>query len=211
MFTGLVEHVGAVQGVTPQGAGKRLTLALGPLADGTRVGDSICINGVCLTVTELKGAAASFDAVAETLRRSNLGTLRTGDAVNLERALAVGDRLGGHFVQGHVDAAGRVARIATAALANEIHIAVDADIAAQMIPKGSIAIDGVSLTIAELQPAAFSVAVIPHTWQATTLSRRKVGDRVNLELDMIGKYVQRLLRHGRDSGGGDLRSMLEQM
>ncbi len=199
LFTGIVETVGTVRSLEPRGATRRLTIALrlSQAADEVRVGESIAVNGVCLTVAALAGDVASFDVVPATLTRSNLGALRAGDEVNLERALAVGERLGGHFVQGHVDGVGRVEKIVSQPDARQLHINVPHELTRLMIPQGSIAVDGISLTIAGLHATGFYVAIVPHTWEVTNISRRKAGDAVNIEVDMLGKYVRRLLEEDK--------------
>ena len=199
MFTGIVETVGTVRSLEPRGATRRLAIALrlSQAADEVRVGESIAVNGVCLTVAALAGDVASFDVVPETLSRSNLGALKAGDEVNLERALAVGGRLGGHFVQGHVDGVGRVEKIVSAPDARQLHVDAPPELTRLMIPQGSIAVDGISLTIAGLHATGFHVAIVPHTWDVTNVSRRKAGDAVNIEVDMLGKYVRRLLQEDK--------------
>ncbi|MCC8190141.1 MAG: riboflavin synthase [Planctomycetes bacterium] len=194
MFTGLVRCLGTVGSVTRFGAGRRFSIDAGPLAAQVAVGQSVAVNGVCLTVTALHGPAASFDAVAETVARSNLCRLRAGDTVNLEPALKAGDALDGHIVLGHVDALGTVLKIETAESDNRrVHIALPPAIRRLVAEKGSIAIDGISLTVADVGADRFSVAVIPHTWTTTTLSRRVVGDAVNLEADVLARYAARIL------------------
>lgn len=196
MFTGLVEAMGRVRSVRKTRAGARLEIDV-PWA--VRAGESIAVNGACLTVVTDSSDRAAFDAIPETLKRTGLGALRRGDRVNLERALRAGDRLGGHFVQGHVDATGTVDRIARGRSGVVLRIAVAPETARLMIEKGSIAVDGVSLTVVEAGPDFFTVALIPVTLRETTLGRVKRGARVNIELDMIGKYVDRLV--GRRRGG----------
>jgi riboflavin synthase len=195
MFTGIVEESGRVAAVqvTPEGA--RLAIVAPLVAAGARVGDSVAINGVCLTVTEVVAGEArlAFDAVPETLSRTNLGELRSGDRVNLERPLAVGDRLGGHIVQGHVDGVGRIAALQPDGNATRVTITAPAALARYVVEKGSIAVDGISLTVAGLDGEQFWVAIIPHTWEVTNLSHRRVGDTVNLEVDILAKYVERLI------------------
>ena len=196
MFTGIIEKKGKIAALRPNAGGTRLTIDLEELAEGTKLGDSIAVNGACLTVSDLAGSVASFDVVAETLRRTALGDLAAGDPVNLERALRVGDRLGGHFVQGHVDGVGTIARRTRTGGEYLLHVAVPRELSDQMIEKGSVAVDGISLTIAALGDGAFAIAVIPHTLERTTLGDRRDGTRVNIEIDMIGKYVRKLLGHG---------------
>ena len=201
MFTGLIEAVGKVAGLSGGGESARLRVDAGALADGLAVGDSVAVEGACLTVAEVSGGAAEFDVSTETLRRTTLGDLRPGDGVNLERALRVGDRLGGHFVLGHVDCVGTMAAKRQAPGQVTVEVRVTPEIVTQLIPKGSVAVDGISLTLAELKPDGFSVAVIPHTLEQTTLGQKSGGARVNIELDVIGKYVARLLRGGSGAAG----------
>jgi riboflavin synthase len=205
MFTGLIEEVGAVAAVRHVGASARLALEAPVIASGCAVGDSVCINGVCLTVVSLSGRRLEFDAVAETLRRSNLGELRVGDRVNLERAMRADSRLGGHIVQGHVDAVGRVRSITPEATSRRLVVDAAGELLRYIVEKGSIAVDGISLTVAVVDRVGFAVAIIPHTWNATTLSQLRPGDRVNLEADILAKYVERLLdaRLGSGKSPGD--------
>ena len=163
---------------------------------GTRVGDSIAVNGVCLTVTRLLADGFTADVMAETLRRSNLGSLANGSRVNLERALAAGARFGGHIVSGHIDGTGTIIKRTAEGNAQWVHIGCGRQLLALIVEKGSIAIDGISLTVAALSENAFAVSVIPHTAGETTLLQKQVGDSVNLENDIVGKYVQRLLQTG---------------
>lgn len=194
MFTGIVEAAVPITSVSPMGGVVRIVLALpDDWRGGVKLGDSIAINGCCLTVAALGGVDATFEAVPETMRLTNLGDLRAGSVVNLERAMLAGARLDGHLVQGHVDQVGRIASVIEAG--GEWRVTVDAGAAFcnQCVHKGSVCIDGISLTIAELTATTLTVAIIPHTWKITALSHRKPGDRVNLEADVIGKYVQRQL------------------
>jgi riboflavin synthase len=193
MFTGLVEEVGAVAAVRHGSGSSRLVLDAPGIGPEFALGDSVCINGVCLTVVAGSGARVEFDAVAETLRRSNLGALRAGDRVNLERALAANGRFGGHIVQGHVDATGTITAIVPEATSHLLTIEVPPEFATLVVEKGSVTVDGVSLTIAAVGHDVFRVAIIPHTWSVTTLKHRRQGDRVNLEADILAKYVDRLL------------------
>jgi riboflavin synthase len=201
MFTGLVEEAGRVAAIRTAEGAARLEIVAPLVAAGARVGESICVNGVCLTVTELSAGEArlTFDAMPETLRRSSLGALKPGDGVNLERSLAVGDRLGGHIVQGHVDGVGRIAALQPEGNAIRITVAAPDGLMRYIVEKGSIAIDGISLTVAALGPQEFTVAIIPHTWEVTNLRDRRVGDPVNLEVDILAKYVERLLTAARSS------------
>ena len=193
MFTGLVEAVGGVVAVIPQGAGRRLRIRLGRLAEDVRLGDSIAINGACLTVTNLAGDIAQFDATPETLRVSTVGQFKTGDKVNLERALRADARLGGHLVQGHVDGVGVVDRIVKGNDEHVLWVGAGPVVIKQMIAKGSVAIDGVSLTIVATEKDRFSVSLIPETLKATNLMDRRAGDKVNLETDLIGKWINKRL------------------
>lgn len=174
-------------------------LTVEPPAEGVAaLGDSVAINGVCLTVAELRGSAARFDAIDETLARTNLGDLTAGARVNVERALRFGDRLDGHIVQGHVEATGRVRAVEQQAGQLWLEVDCGPEFAARTLPKGSVTLDGVSLTVAELGEDHFAVALIPHTLELTTLGDRAVGDRVNLEADVIGQWVQRLVAPERE-------------
>ena len=187
MFTGIVEAMGRVRARTQSG---RFDIESEALSGQLGVGDSLAHNGCCLTVVEAGDGWHAVEAVAETLSRTNLGDLRPGDLVNLERPLRLADRLGGHLVQGHVDAVGEVLRPAP-----ELTVALPAELSRYVVEKGSIAVDGCSLTVARAGADRFSVAVIPHTAAVTTLGRRQVGERVNLEVDVIAKYVERILDH----------------
>ncbi|MGH7136742.1 MAG: riboflavin synthase [Pirellulales bacterium] len=192
MFTGLIQSLGTVLRVVDEPPGKRLVLRAEREIDGVKLGDSVAINGCCLTVVEVSPDGWSFEAGPETLRRTNLGELAAGGVVNLERSLAVGDLVGGHFVTGHVDAVSTVARRDDEGAWTTMWFSFPPELGCQMASKGSIAVDGVSLTSVDVEPDQFSVALIPHTLEVTTLGRRQVGDRVNLETDLLAKYVQRL-------------------
>lgn len=196
MFTGLVQSLGVVVKVVSQPPGKRLVLRPEGKIEGVGIGDSVAINGCCLTVVEVSAGAWAFEAGPETLSRTNLGELAEGDVVNLERSLAVGDLLGGHFVTGHVDGVGIVARREDQGPWTTMWFSFPPALACQLASKGSIAIDGVSLTLVDVSKEQLSVALIPHTLQVTTLGRRQLGDRVNLETDLLAKYVQRLQEIG---------------
>ena len=190
MFTGIVEEAGRV--VARRGS--RLVVEAGATREGTELGSSVAVNGVCLTAVELDGARLSFDLGPETLARSALGDLETGDQVNLERPMRLNGFVGGHLVLGHVDGIGLVTAFDTDGKTARIRIDwQDPALASLLIPKGSVAVDGVSLTVASLDRGAFEVMVIPHTLECTTLGRFKPGRRVNLEMDVIGKYVLRAL------------------
>lgn len=198
MFTGLVEGQGIVRVLKQEPAGLRLTIVPESdcfAADSVAIGDSISICGCCLTVVQIADDALDFEAGTETLSRTNLGKLRKGDRVNLERSLAVGARLGGHFVQGHIDAVATVDQIDRSDEWVDMWFRIDPTLTRQMVVKGSIAVDGISLTLVNVEADRFSVALIPHTLSVTTLGQRHPGDPVNIELDILGKYVARLLEH----------------
>ncbi|MBS3735466.1 MAG: riboflavin synthase, partial [Phycisphaerae bacterium] len=199
MFTGIIRHVGRVRNVAGAGGGAALTIELGPLAERVAPGDSVCVNGACLTAADIDGPAAAFDVVAETLGRTTLGALRAGDRVNLEPALRPADGLDGHLVQGHVDGVAEVRDIRGGG--EHVIELVGADLVGQMVPKGSVAIDGVSLTLTEVTGDRFSVALIPTTLGETTLGELTRGARVNVECDVIGKYVRRYLQQLAGAGG----------
>lgn len=192
MFSGIVEALGTVAEIKQEPPGCRLIIREPKIAAETAVADSISVNGCCLTVVEVAGDTFAFQAGPETLARTNLGKLAAGSPVNLERALAVGGRLGGHFVSGHIDGVGEVIRRDDHGDWSFFWFSVPKALARQMAPKGSIAVDGVSLTIVDSEPDRFSVALIPYTLAVTTLGSRQVGDQVNLETDILAKYVQRL-------------------
>lgn len=195
MFTGLVEQLGTVSELLDRPPGKRLVLATGALSDGVELGDSIAINGCCLTVIEIAGDRLGFDAGEETLRRTNLGRLQPGARVNLERSLRPDTRLGGHFVTGHIDAVGHLDQRRDDADWSFMWFRCPAPLTRQMASKGSVAIDGVSLTLVDVEAERFSVALIPHTLQVTTLGKLSAGDPVNLETDLLAKYVERQLTY----------------
>lgn len=189
MFSGIVESVGTIAKTTVVPGGRRLRVEVGPWARDCALGSSICVSGVCLTVAAASGDSLEFDAIAETLDKSALGSKRSGDRVNIERAVGVGDRFDGHFVQGHVDGTGTVDRVHSSAREWVAWIRPPAHLTPYLIPQGSVAIDGVSLTIADVQKGAFSVALIPTTLEKTTLASLAVGDLVNLESDIIARTV----------------------
>jgi riboflavin synthase len=193
MFTGIVEAVAEVVALEPSGAGARLVVAAPAIAAETRTGDSIAVNGCCLTVAEASAGRVAFDAVKETLDRSALGTLVVGSRVNLERALRADGRFDGHIVQGHVDETGRVRELRREANDTRLSIATSARFAAWLIEKGSVAVDGVALTVVGLARDGFDVALIPHTLAVTTLAGLSLGQAVNLEADVLGKYVRSYL------------------
>jgi riboflavin synthase len=192
MFTGLVESVGTVISLESKGEQARLTLDL-PFAGELQLGDSVAINGCCLTVADLSSNGTSFDLLAQTLRVTSLGGLQTGSKVNLERAMMVGDRFGGHFVQGHVDATGQITRLETSGQDHIVAVSLPPQIHRLCVDKGSLAIDGISLTIAELTASEAVFWITPHTWENTHLHAANVGQAVNLEADMLAKHVEKLI------------------
>ena len=194
MFTGIVEEVGTVRSVVSGQISGELAVRASKVLSGTRVGDSIAVNGVCLTVTALLPDGFTADVMPETLRRSNLGKLRQGAKVNLERAMAADGRFGGHIVSGHIDGVGTITEQRREGNAVWVRVAASREILALIVEKGSICIDGISLTVAALEDDSFQVSIIPHTGSETTLLTKAVGDPVNLENDVVGKYVQRLLQ-----------------
>ena len=196
MFTGIIEETGKIISV---GAG-RIAVQAGKVLEGTKIGDSIAVNGVCLTVTTMTSSEFTADVMPETLSRTNLGSLGKGSCVNLERAMAADGRFGGHIVSGHIDGTGTVSRLEKDGNAVWVYIAAPGSILNLIIEKGSIAIDGISLTVAKVNAVEFAVSVIPHTGEETTLLGKKAGDMVNLENDVIGKYVQKLMGLGRVEG-----------
>lgn len=198
MFTGIIEEVGTVIKLDQQGVSARITLEADKVLENTKLGDSIAVNGVCLTVTDLQKDRFCADVMAETLRRSSLGVLKKGSKVNLERAMAADGRFGGHMVSGHIDGTGEIAKISPEGTAVWYTIEAPQSILDGIVEKGSIAIDGISLTVAEVTEQDFSVSIIPHTGANTTLSFKKQGDIVNLENDVVGKYVQKFLSGKKD-------------
>jgi riboflavin synthase len=201
MFTGIVEEVGKIAAIAPLAKGVRLTVSCRTVLEGTGVGDSLSVSGVCLTATTVGADTFTADVSPETLRVTTLGARKAGDPVNLERALALGDRLGGHLVTGHVDGLGTLRRATPAGEATEVWYDAPPEVLSLSVVKGSIAVDGVSLTVNALDKAGFSVMLIPHTIEQTTLLAVAPGTDVNLEADLIGKYVARLMA-GREEGGG---------
>ena len=193
MFTGIVEHVGVVTAIDHDLAGTHLAVDLGPLAEGARLGDSICVSGACLTIETLDGSTARFTCSPETRRKTTVPGWRGGRRVNLERALRFGDRLGGHLVGGHVDGVGRVAERRREGDGERLTVILPDGGAVRVVEKGSIAIDGVSLTTWDCRGARASIAVIPHTLASTTLQDLRAGDPVNLEMDLIGRWVEAML------------------
>ena len=192
MFTGIVEEVGLVRAIQRRTGYQRTTVEAKRVLEDVSIGDSISIDGVCHTVVEAERRAFSFESVSETLERTTLGRLKTGDRVNLERSLKLSDRLGGHLVAGHVDGTGRVLERRRWADNMMFRIGMQTELAAYLADKGSIAVDGISLTIVSAGVRDFTVTVIPHTMEATTIGERRVGDAVNLEVDLVARYLERL-------------------
>ena len=200
MFTGIIEEIGEIAGVKRGQVSSRLAIRGKKIFSDLKLGDSVAVNGVCLTATSISGDIFEADVMAETLRRTNLGGFSNGTRVNLERAMAAGGRFGGHIVSGHIDGTGRVSSLVREENAVWVRIDAEDKILRYIIEKGSIAIDGISLTVAETGPGYFKVSIIPHTGEETTLLRRRPGDIVNLENDVVGKYVERLLNFSAGNG-----------
>lgn len=205
MFTGLVEELGTLRAVSGVGRSLHLMVGARTVLEGLRLGDSIAVNGCCLTVVRFDGSTFTADVMPETYEKTNLASLRPGDRVNLERTMRLGDRFGGHIVQGHVDGTGRVERIVRDEIAVRVTMSAPADIMRYLVPKGSVTIDGISLTVVATAPGQFEVSIIPHTAAMTTIGARKAGDVVNLEVDILAKYVEKMLsaRLGGEHRTGD--------
>ena len=200
MFTGIVEETGKIRSAQTEGTSGRLDIEADIVIEGTKIGDSIAVNGVCLTVVELGTDGFTADVMPETAERSSLGKCRPGDKVNLERAMAADGRFGGHIVSGHIDGTGRIESLEDDGIAVWVSIRAEKALLKYIVEKGSVAIDGISLTVAYVDGDRFKVSVIPHTGEATMLLEKKPGDTVNLENDIIGKYVDKLM-HFRDETG----------
>ena len=205
MFTGIVEEVGLVRAIQRRTGYQRTTVEAKRVLEDVSIGDSISIDGACHTVVEAERRAFSFESVSETLERTTLGRLETGDRVNLERSLKLSDRLGGHLVAGHVDGTGRVLERRRWADNMVFRIGMQDELAVYLAGKGSIAVDGISLTIVSAGERDFTVTVIPHTMEATTIGERRVGDAVNLEVDLVARYLEKLT--GRRAENGDLPTL----
>lgn len=199
MFTGIIEEIGQIAAINRGQVSSRLTIKGNKIFSDLKIGDSVAVNGVCLTATTISGNSFTADVMAETLRRTNLGTFTGGTEVNLERAMAADGRFGGHIVSGHIDGTGKISQMKREENAVWIKIVTSESIMKYIIEKGSVAIDGISLTVAERGTDFFSVSVIPHTGSETTLLGKREGDVVNLENDVIGKYVEQMLKYG-DAG-----------
>lgn len=193
MFTGIIEEVGTVKHITTKGTSGQIAIRAKKVLEGTKIGDSIAVNGICLTVVSLQPDGFTADVMAETVRRSSLGSARAGEMVNLERAMAADGRFGGHMVSGHIDGTGRITAYEKEENAVWVTIETTPPIMELIVEKGSICIDGISLTVAKVGKSWFQVSIIPHTGEETTLLKRKPGAVVNLENDVVGKYVQKLL------------------
>lgn len=193
MFTGIIEQQGRIAAIERAQDSARLTVAAAGIAEDVVLGESVAIDGVCLTVVDIAPPQITFDAVYETMRKTTLGVLLEGDPVNLERSVPVGGRLGGHIVQGHVDGTGRVASIRPVGNSWFIYIDAAPELMRYIVTKGSVAIDGISLTVAEAEDRTFALSIIPHTWENTNLQHKRAGDMVNVECDILGKYVEKLL------------------
>lgn len=202
MFTGLVEELAVVRFIQQTSEGARLRLGAKRILTDMALGDSIAINGICLTVVEKGDDAFSVDAVPETMRRTNLSELRNGDQVHVERAMAAGGRFGGHIVSGHIDGIGQIAAVEREGLARVLTIATDFSLMRYVVEKGSICVDGVSLTVMDAHGDRFRVSIIPHTEGVTRLGQASVGHVVNLEMDVVAKYIERLLQFGGDAADG---------
>lgn len=198
MFTGLIQELGTIQSITQNAEGKEFVIKAPALIKDIQIDDSVATNGVCLTATKISGDTFKVQAIHMTLEKTSIGSLRPNDRVNLELSLRPQDRLGGHFVQGHVNALGKIKQIKTMGENWEIEVSFPKELRKYMISEGSIALDGISLTIARLTDESLTVAIIPHTLEKTTLSRKKVGDHLNIEVDMLAKYIENFLRFNKD-------------
>lgn len=198
MFTGLVEETGVVRAVRPQGGGRRLTIEARRVMDDLKIDDSVAVNGCCQTVVARTETTFDVEAIEETLAKTTLGEFAAGRRVNLERAMQLGGRLGGHLVQGHVDCRGTVLAVEELSTSHNIHVEFPAEFARYVIPVGSICIDGISLTVARRDENRLMVSIIPHTWKETTIGELRPGAAVNLEFDLVGKYVESIMAHARE-------------
>ena len=204
MFTGIVEEVGTVRSLQKGSTSSFIEIQAKTVLEGTKLGDSIAVNGVCLTVTSLTADSFRADVMNETLSRSSLGTLRSGSPVDLERAMAADGRFGGHIVSGHIDGTGTITDIRKDGIARWYTVSAPPEIMRYIVEKGSVAIDGISLTVARVTDRDFSVSIIPHTAAQTVLSAKKPGDTVNLENDIIGKYVEKLMKPAEETESGGI-------
>jgi riboflavin synthase len=209
MFTGIIEHLGKVKQVKLQASSAIIVVDVGPLSDDVNPGNSIAINGACLTVTQIKDSEVYFDVSTETLSKTTIGGLKTSDNINIERSLKMGDKLGGHFVTGHVDGVGVINKVESEPGQCTVWFSVSEELTNMMIKKGSVAVDGISLTIVEIRDGLFSVALIPYTLEATTLGFKKAGQKVNIETDMLGKWVKRILTVNESTTSGITEDLLK--
>ncbi len=209
MFTGIIESIGTIERIERSGEGAKLAVEAGPVSEGVKRGDSVCVSGVCLTAVEIRPPRLVFDVNRETLERSTLASASPGGKVNLERALRAGDRMGGHFVQGHVDGVGAVRALRRKEGASLLEVGFDPDLLLLLVEKGSVAVDGVSLTVVDLLEDGFTATLIPETLEATTLGALSAGEGVNVEADILGKTVVRAVERilGRKPGAGGGISM----
>ncbi|OGB87041.1 riboflavin synthase subunit alpha [candidate division WOR-1 bacterium RIFCSPLOWO2_02_FULL_46_20] len=203
MFTGIIEEIGIIASIIRAAQSGRLTLSASKSFAALKTGESIAVNGVCLTVTNVRRNFVEFDLSAETFRKTNFQDLKVGDKVNLEKALLMANRLGGHLVMGHVDGVGEIKKKINLGAGFELHLSVPSELLRYMVPKGSIALDGISLTITDLRDELSVVSVIPHTAKTTTLGEKRIGDRVNLEVDILSKYIEKHLRGEVSKGIND--------
>lgn len=202
MFTGIIEELGIIRKISISGHSGSITIEASKILEGTRIGDSIAVNGICLTVTSMAGDSFTADIMAETVRRSSLKGAVSGDKVNLERAMAADGRFGGHIVSGHVDGTGTIIGMHREENAVWVTISAEPSIMKFIVEKGSVCLDGISLTVAKVGTTDFSVSVIPHTGEETTLLRKKTGSLINIENDVVGKYVERLLNFKNNESTG---------
>lgn len=200
MFTGIIEGLGTIAEIRPSGLGKRVTIDADFVLDQTKIGDSIAVSGACLTAVTINGKRFEVDVAPETLSKSTFGSAKTGDRVNLERALRLSDRLDGHLVSGHLDGTGIIKDKKILGNAIIVTIGVPESLSCYMIKKGSVAVDGISLTINNCGPKSFELSIIPHTAKLTTIGLKKTGDHVNIETDMIGKYIERFMANRSEAG-----------
>ncbi len=210
MFTGIIEHLGKVKQIKKQANSATIVVDIAQMSKDVNSGDSIAINGACLTVTHIKGSEVSFDVSAETLSKTTIGELRASDRVNVESSLRIGDKLGGHFVTGHVDGVGVINRKESETGQCTMWFSVSKELANMMIKKGSVSVDGISLTIVDLEEKLFSVALIPYTLEVTSLGFKDIGHKVNIETDMLGKWVKRILVTDDKTTSGITEEMLKE-